>query len=246
MSRTYVYCVVRGDGEPALAGAPAGVPGAGPLRALPAADDLWLVVADVPRADYDADAISCGLDDLAWVSERALGHERVVEHLADPAGERGAPRAVLPLKLFTLFDSDERARRWAAGEAPRLAARLDRLAGRVEIGVRVRWLAPPAGSGAAAERPASGTDFLRAKQRRRDERRERAAAAVRAAALAFDELTATAEDARRRPPPAEAAALLLDAVFLVAAGAGVAAFEERADAVARRLADAGCELTVTG
>jgi hypothetical protein len=253
MSRTYVYCLVRGDAAPAFAGGPAGVPGAGPTRALHAAGRLWLVVADVPGEEYADEAIASGLEDLAWVSGRALGHERVIEHLARPDGEGAAPPAVLPLKLLTLFDSDERARAWAAAEGARLDERLDRVAGRVELGVRVQW-APggaagedgAAGDDGAAARPASGTDFLRAKQRRRDERRERAAAAVAAAAGAWDDLAAAALEARRRPLPPEAAALLLDAVFLVAAGPGVAAFEARADAAARRLAAAGCELTLTG
>jgi hypothetical protein len=235
---TYLYCLVRDDAPPELGEVPEGPPGAGPPRALPAGDRRWLVVASVPPDDYDEPAIAAGFEDLSWVSARALAHERVIEHVAS----RGGVEALLPMKLFTLFASDGRARSWADEEEARLGSLLDRVAGRVEIGVRVS-LAPPAPP-VTAPRAASGTDFLRAKRQRREDARRRGEEAVAAAARAFDALAAAAAGSRRREAPPEAATLLLDAVFLVPAATGD--FESLLAAEARRLAAAGCEVTVSG
>ena len=48
-------------------------------------------------------SIERGLSDLAWVSERALPHEAIIEFV-------GRSGTVLPMKLFTLFRTDLRAR----------------------------------------------------------------------------------------------------------------------------------------
>jgi len=45
---TYLYCLVRAPEKPSLAGAPPGLPGLSPPRALAAGDGLWLIAADAP------------------------------------------------------------------------------------------------------------------------------------------------------------------------------------------------------
>src|SRR5688572_6586123 len=95
---TYLYALLRAPRAPLVRGAPPGVPGASPVRALAVVPGLWLLAADAPAADYDEAAIERGLKDMAWVSERALAHEAVVEHFAG----RGD---LLPMKLFTLFSN---------------------------------------------------------------------------------------------------------------------------------------------
>jgi hypothetical protein len=236
---TYVYCLVRVAAPPEPGEAPDGPAGAGPLRALAAGEGRWLMVATVPRSGYDEEAVAAGLDDLSWVSARALAHERMIEHVA----ARSGAESLLPMKLLTLFTSDERARSWAASDGERLEGLLDRVAGRVEVGLRITRAAaaPPA----PGPRPATGTGFLLAKKAYREGELERAEEAATAAARCFDTLAAAAVDSRRRPAPAEATALLLDAVFLVAAEA-TGDFEGRIAEEARRLAEAGCEVTVTG
>ena len=52
---TYLYCLVEADGKPSTARAPRGLPGTGPLRALPAADGLWLVAAAAREILENAD-----------------------------------------------------------------------------------------------------------------------------------------------------------------------------------------------
>jgi len=245
---TYLYCLVRDDGPPSLASAPAGLPAAGPPRLLDGGEGVWLVAADVPLPDYGGAAIEAGLEDLAWVSDRAVAHERMVEHLLAPLLAGDAPRrALVPLKLFTLFADDRRALAWLAGDRDRLAGLCDRLAGRVELGVRVRFDTERARREAEADAgdPATGTDFLRAKRRRRDALREAAPRAAEAAAGAFAELAGAAEDARRREVPEAATSVVLDAAYLVPA-TGIPGFEAAVQRAAADLAGAACELTLTG
>src|SRR5687768_7168431 len=83
--------------------------------------------AVAPRSAYDEAAIERGLRDIDWVSPRALGHEAVVEHFTS-AGP------LLPLKLFTLFDSDERALAHVRARRAALVRALEKVAGRHEWG----------------------------------------------------------------------------------------------------------------
>lgn len=242
-SATYVYCIVRSGAEPDATGAPAGMPGGGPLRALPLADGMWAVIGDVPLPDYGAEEIEGRLSDLDWVSARAMAHEGVVEHFS------GLHPAV-PMKLFTLFASDERAAADLSDRGEELARLLDRLAGQVEWGLRIRFDPARArqrttGDGGDAS-PASGTDFLLRKKREREGARALASGAAEAAEHAFDALARLARATRRRNlAGAPEAGLLLDAAFLVQSGEADA-FEKVVGAEAERLAGNACEVTLTG
>lgn len=252
MSRaTYLYCLVRASAAPPLAEALSGVPGAGPVRLLPVDEGLWLAAADVPLADYGSEEIRRGLQDLSWVSERALPHEAVVEHFAR-AG------TIVPMKLFTLFTSDERALAHVQGDRERLGRALDRTAGRVEWGVRIRFDESRAQEVAAAEAkaaggdgigksPGTGTNFLLRKKMEQEASRTLAARLRTAADEAFAELAAeSAESVRREAPTPEAGArLLLDAAFLVSEDRA-AQFEAVVARCAKRLVDRACEVTLTG
>lgn len=241
---TYLYCLLRRPEPPATDDAPPGVPGASRPRVLEVADDLWLVAAAVPLPAYGEEAIAARMEDLDWLSTRALAHERMVEHFAG-GGDEAADEALLPMKLLTLFADDERALAHVRGDLSRLRPILDRVAGREEWGVRVSWDAKAAREAVDAEgAPASGKDFLLRKKRVRDAGRQAPETARRAAAGTFEELSARAIEASRRAPAA-GNTLLLDAAFLVPR-AERAAFEAAADAAARRLAGAHCELTLTG
>jgi hypothetical protein len=241
---TYLYCVVESPRPPALARGPRGLPGAERPRALEAGGGLWLVVADAPLARYGEAAIARGLRDLAWVAACAAAHEAVIEHAA-----RGG--AVVPMRLFTLFAEDARALAHLRARRRRLERVLARTRGRQEWGVRVslddgRARPGPRAATAGAARAGAGTAFLLRKKAQRDSARAEALAAVRAADRAFRDLAGRAAAARRRPPPAASAgSILLDAVFLVPA-ARAAAFRTMVRALARRLRDRGCALTLTG
>jgi hypothetical protein len=244
---TYLYCLVRNAREPALDGIPSGLPGCAPPRTLAMDGGLWLVTAKAPLPEYGSEEIESRLADLAWVSDRALAHEGVVEHFA------GAD-AVLPMKLFTLFDSDERALAHVRDNRERIDRAFDRVAGCVEWGVRIRLDEARAREALAAEarqesagRP-SGTAFLLRKKVEQDASRDLARRLRSEIDAAFAELSESAVEAVRREPatPPEAGGrLLLDAAFLVPARDG-ADFEAAVERCASRLAPRGCEVVLTG
>jgi hypothetical protein len=206
-------------------------------------------VGDAPLPAYSGEEIERRLTDLAWVSDRAVAHERVVAYFA-------ALGPVVPMKLFTLFASAERAVETLRAERERLARVLAKVAGAAEWGVRVhfdahrgRRAAEPATSAAAGE-PVSGRDFLRRKKAAQEAARNRAGETSAAVETAFDALSHHAAEARRREPmspmsPESGPRLLLDAAFLVSTER-TDEFERAVQAAAERLAASACEVTLTG
>jgi hypothetical protein len=136
--------------------------------------------------------------DALWV------HERVVERLM-------ADRAVLPMRFGSKLPDDASLRTVLAVRQQSFVAALDRIRGRVELGVRVmhRLPAPVAEDVAALAAPAAiatGRDYLMSKLR--DGRR-----AEHAAAALHDPLSALAVEARRHT--ARAPEEVLRASYLV-------------------------------
>ena len=242
---TYVYCVIAADRRPRLRRAPAGLPGAGPVRLLDVDQDLFIAVADLPLARYSEAAINRGLANLDWIARVAVAHEAAVESFI-------ASAAVLPMKLFTIFTSDERALAHVRAQRARIAGMVKRVAHHQEWGVRVvldrtlaaaalpkRTAPPGAGTGAA---------YLARKKAHRDASSELASRARETVAALFDRLAARSGDARRRAAselPAQGGPLLLDAAFLVPR-TRAATFKALAARESRSLAHQGYGLTVTG
>ncbi|MBX3201221.1 MAG: GvpL/GvpF family gas vesicle protein, partial [Labilithrix sp.] len=127
---TYVYCIVKSSSAPKLGRAPRGLEGAGVARLLDAGDGYRLVVATAPLALYDAAAIDARLRDIDWVGGRAAEHEAIVEHAAGLG-------TVVPMKLFTLFSTDERALEHVQKMKRSLARVVERIAGCEEWGLRI-------------------------------------------------------------------------------------------------------------
>ena len=242
-SATYLYCAVKSARDP-LRGMktrpPRGLPGAGPLRALRAAEGVWLIVAAAPLDRYAGDAIDARLADLDWVSRCAVAHDAVVEHVA-----RQHP--VIPMKLFTLFTSDER----AVAHVGRTRRKLDRLFARVadreEWGVRLLLDEARALVAAAPVAAVSGTDFLAKKKAAKDARQRLVGEAIDEAERVFKALTRLADDSRRRTPAVEGptSRMVLDAAFLVARG-DVRRFRGAAGEAARAARTHGLTLSLTG
>lgn len=100
------------------------------------------------------------------VAALVLQHERVLEAVM-------ACAPVLPMRFGTQLDSTDRLAAALAGRHRELRAALDRVRGRVELGVRVLPTDPPADAPAGrSPAPSSGRDHLLAlaAARRRDER----------------------------------------------------------------------------
>jgi hypothetical protein len=206
-----VYGVIAGARRPARK--PRGLPSTGPVRLIDIDGGLVAAVADAPLTLYGGDPLSRKLSDLEWVSRAAIAHEAVLESFADAT-------AVVPMKLFTLFTSDERAAAHLRAARSRIAATVKRVANQQEWGVRVALSPPRAGASPrhARRRAESGAQFLARKKADRDTVTELAARAGETVDALFDRLTARATVSKRRPSGDVSAAggrLLLDAAFLV-------------------------------
>lgn len=243
---TYLYCLVRDAQPPALAAAPAGLPGCSSPQAIEVDDGLWLVTARAPLPAYGSEEIDRRLSDLSWVSERAMAHEAVIEHFA-------AAEAVLPTKLFTLFDSDARALSYVRENRERIDRALDRVAGCSEWGVRVLLNEGRAREALAAQsrqetRQPSGTAFLLRKKKEQEASRDLAGRLRAEADAIFAELAESAAEAVRREPaapPETGGRLLLDAAFLVPRQDGTD-FEAAVERCSAGVAARGCEVILSG
>lgn len=243
MNATYVFCVVAAPRPPRPTRA-RGLQGMGALRILPLDRRLFAVVADAPLERYGEAAVNRRLSDLSWVAGAAVAHEKVVERFLD------AP-AVLPMKLFTLFSSDQRAIDHLRGESRRLAAAARRVANHDEWGIRVLFDRTRAEAARAKPRKSArggGTAYLAGKKASRDAVAELAARAQRTVADLQDRLAAKATGVRHRSAedlPSPAGSLLLDAAFLVPRGKA-ASFRALAARQARALEPHGYRVTLTG
>jgi hypothetical protein len=215
---TYLYCLVVSARKPRIAGVPAGVPGTGAVRAIAAGGGLWLIAADAAESELGETALAKGISNLDWVSRRAMGHERVIEHFLSAT-------AVLPMQLFTMFKSDERALEHVAKSRARINKAVARIKGHHEWGLRVTWDEQAARSSVEAShapqsktaRPA-GAAYLARKRDLLDLGRSQIAAARVSAAKLFRQMSKEATAAARHTDTEQAAPgsrLLLSAAFLV-------------------------------
>jgi len=241
---TYLYCVVAAARRPRLTRVPPGLPGAGPVRLLDVEKGLFIAVADLPLDRYSESAINKGLGDLDWVSRIAIAHEKVVESFI-------ASTAVLPMKLFTIFTTDDRALDHVRAQRARIASLVKRVANQQEWGIRVvldRTLAAARSKKKLATRSTSGISYLKQKKAQRDAATQLASHARDTVADLFDRLAARAGDAKRRAAselPVQGGPLLLDAAFLVPRSRA-ATFKALAARESKALARHGYGLTVSG
>lgn len=196
---SYVYAIARppgavARGEVARAG---GVDGA--TVHLVAEAGLVAVVSAVAADAFGEAALRERLEDMTELEELARAHHEVVDLMA-------AYGTVLPLRLATVYHGDDRVADMLARGRTRFANALDRLADRVEWGVKVYTEsdspATPEDSGPRVRDggPHMGRDYLR----RRKEKQRAAEESLRQAAgfadRVDDELSRLAADVRRYRP----------------------------------------------
>jgi hypothetical protein len=219
-----------------------GLPGTSTPELIEIEKSLWAVMAEAPLGSYGPDRLEEHLRDVAWVGDMALAHEAVVEHVA---GQTGA--SVVPMKLFTMFSTRERAMVNLRGRRKDVAAVLSRIRGCVEWGIRISRRPPTAAS--RPKIPAirqTGAAFLAAKKQLRDEVRADALRAAEAAEHAYQTLATLAKAAERRQPPEGATSPpLVDAAFLVPTKIKTR-FRAAVTKQAAACRKAGAELTLTG
>lgn len=94
--------------------------------------ELSAVVSAIPSDQYGVARIEAGLEDLEWVAERGLAHERVVAWFVDRS-------EILPAALFTLYSSQTALAQTLEERGAELRAQLQRLSGRREWDLKVSY-----------------------------------------------------------------------------------------------------------
>lgn len=246
----YLYGIAPGDAadpDPGLEGLESA-----PVRLVRSAG-VSAIVSDVPEETYADEALNSRLEDLAWVGERGLAHERVLDAFA----QRGP---VLPLSLFSLHRDEDRLRERLAENAGRYDALLRRLAGRREWGIKL-WrrqdaaehigrLSPALSAlNKELEDAAPGRRYLLERKRENLLAEELRSASNRLAHRVYGLLSEAAEHAVSSSLPATqpegARVLLLSSAFLVP-DERFESFSRRVSEVAHEVGQAGFELEFTG
>lgn len=238
----YLYGVIRSGTAPAAAHGE-------PIDAVPsltavAEGDLAALASPVPLVEFGEAELRRSLADMEWVERVARHHEQVLDGIS-------AEATVIPMRMCTVYRSEDGIREMLAREARVLEATLRHLAGRREWGVKVFLTATrQSGEPAQLSAGASGTDYLR---RRRDERdrRERAAEEVSdACATIHERLCAQSVEGlvnapQRREVSGHDGEMVLNGVYLVDDGT-LPAFEREVELLAGQYAPDGFELAMTG
>ena len=182
---------------------------------LVGSDELAVVVGEVPLTEFAEDVLPDRLNDRAWLEQHARAHDEVLQRLMPLT-------TVVPLRFGSIHRDRAGVEDFLAEGRDAFADALERLRGRVELGVKV-WLEPT--PSAAETDAASGREYLE----RRREARDRASAA-RAGLDAnlhhvHARLLGVAEDGRlSRPQPRELTGserrMAMNAAYLVPAGDG--------------------------
>jgi hypothetical protein len=222
---------------PAVRGVPASNPGAGGARLLEIDRGIWAVVADAPLDRFGGEPLQQEMQDIEAISRHAVAHAAVIEFFF-----RRAP--VIPLKLFTLFSSDERARAHVRSRLKPLTRMFATLRGLEEWGVRIIAGEVEA---EAARTLDSGRDYLQVKKRLHEQTVAPPRATKRAIDGALRSLGRLASKTRKEtfPPPGRGRPYVTGASFLVTAKRREA-WKKHASALAKTLAADGHRLEMSG
>jgi hypothetical protein len=237
---SYTYAVARAF-DPARLASLRGIDGA--AVHLVTQRELSAVVSALAPAAASRSAFESRLKSLTELEAIARAHHRVVDAVA-------ACTVTLPLRLATIHKNDARVALMLGSRYRKLSKALARLAGRVELGIKL-YLEPgtptaPAIEPSRARALSPGRDYLR-KRRQQTERQQRSVERLNSAARQVDRILAQLAVARREhplQPPRSSPGRgenVLNVAYLVEA-ARVAEFIERA----RSLGTSEVSLTVTG
>ena len=234
---TYVYCLVQSAKAPSVGRVPESVPGAGVPRLLAIDRDVWAVVADAPLERFAGGALQQEMQDVEAISRHALAHASVIEFFF-----RRAP--VIPLKLFTLFSSDEKVRAHVRRRLGPLKRMFAAVRGLEEWGVRI--IAGDVDAQAARSLD-SGRDYLRLKKRLHEQTVAPSRATIRAVNGALGTLGRVASKTRKQtfPPPGRGRPYVGGASLLISAKRR-AVWQKQVASVEKALAAHGHRLEVSG
>ncbi len=220
-----------------MRGVPRSVPGAGPPRLLAIDHSVWAVVADAPLDRFAGEALQSEMQDVENISRHALAHASVIEFFF-----RRAP--VIPLKLFTLFSSDDKVSANVRSRLAPLKRMFVALRGLEEWGVRI--IAGEAEAEAARSLD-SGRYYLRLKKRLHEQTVAPPRATMRAVNGGLRSLGRLASRTRKEIflPPGKGRPYVAGASFLVKAKQRTA-WTKQAARTAAALASQGHRLEMSG
>jgi hypothetical protein len=193
------------------------------------------LVRRVSLAEFDEAALPERLADAAWLETQIREHEQVLE-----AALTQGP--VLPCRFCTVYRDEHELRRFLRERGAVLAAALERLRGRVELGVKAFALTAPTDDQAAEAE--SGRAYLEARRREREARDDLARARSELARELHERLLAAADDGvvldlQRREVSGHEGEMIFNGSYLVADPTG---FRSALAGAARE----GIELELTG
>jgi Gas vesicle synthesis protein GvpL/GvpF len=215
-SCVWVYAVAD-EAAPPFPGGPIGV-GGGAARPLSAAG-LTAIVGSVAQSEFGEAALRQNLEDLDWLERTARAHHEVIETIAKE-------RPVVPMRLATVYSSDEAAAGMLRERSADLRQTLTRLAGRSEWGVKAHVVMPD--DGAAGQQPETddpapgpGAAYLRRRRAQLAARQDARQEAVASAQAVHTELGRLSTSARLYPPQSpeiagHSGSMVLNAAYLVA------------------------------
>jgi hypothetical protein len=240
---TYVYCIVASSIplQTTNTKIPGGPPGTGKVRVLEIRPGRSLIVSDAPLDQFGEGPLAAKLSDLTWVSRAAMAHEAVNECFM-------TADAVVPMKLFTLFTSDQRALEQVRAGWSRVEGVIRRLNKNQEWGVRLVFDETRAPQEDATAAASSGRGYLIAKRQLRAASAKQSTAMRKIAGDVLKTLRPIARDVQQRAvtAPAEGRSqLLLDAAFLVPR-AKADRFRQSVEGRAKKIAPAGYALHLSG
>ncbi|HZT92506.1 MAG TPA: GvpL/GvpF family gas vesicle protein [Gaiellaceae bacterium] len=174
----------------------------GPLAAL---------VDRVPLSEFGEGVLEQRLNDRAWLEVHAQAHQDVLQAAASAA-------AVVPFRFGTIYRDAADVRAMLRDRRDELVAALERVRGRVELGVKA-WASAP--EPAREARPASGRAYLEQRLGAQERDRRSMQLLADAARDAHERLRARAEGAvANRPQPRELTGrdetMILNGAYLVA------------------------------
>jgi hypothetical protein len=149
---------------------------------------LAAIASEVPLSAFSEDALAENLRDPRWLEARVRAHESVLEAALGPV-------PVVPFRFGTIYSDEDQVRKMLR-EHGGLEQALDRIRGKVELGVKgfLKGSTQPE-QGAPEPAVSQGRRYLEEKHRARRLEQERAALRTQLAEETHERLTAVAADA---------------------------------------------------
>ncbi len=133
MQGLYLYCI-RERTEAFSAMSAKGIDGNGEAFVVPYRD-LEAIVSEVSLDEFGSQEIQeKARDDLNWIKERSIAHERVIE---EAMANDGTVLSVIPMRFGTIFEEKAQLEETLGRDYPRIRESLDRIRNKQEWGVKV-------------------------------------------------------------------------------------------------------------